>query len=122
MKSNESGGKAFILFWAVIIALAAIVIGLNKITQSDYGLAILLIPIILIISFIFYRDYRKDLNKKKQEARAQGTKYDKPTVIDDTKTGISILILLIIAGIILIIIYAILHWFAPGIFPSVDVN
>ena len=122
MKNNDSGGIAFILFWVVIIAIAAIVIGLNEITKSDYGLAILVIPIIFIIAFILYRDYRKNLTKKEQVASAQGTKFNKPTVIDDTKNGISILILLIIAGIILIIIYAILHWFAPGIFPSVDVN
>lgn len=121
MKNND-GGKAFILFWVVIIALAAIVIGLNEITQSDYGLAIIIIPIIAIIAFASYRNYRKNLNRREREARLLGGQFKKPSVIDDSKTGLSFIVIIIIGAIILIIIYSVLHWFAPGMFPSVDVN
>lgn len=119
---NDSGGTAFLIFLLIIIAIAAIIIGLNKITQSDYGLALLIIPIIAFIAIAFYRGYRKNLNKEEQEARIKGEKFNKPTVVDDSKTGLSVLVIIIFVAIALIILYAILHWFAPGIFPSIDVN
>lgn len=122
MKNDISGGTAFIIFWIIIIIIAAIVIGLNKITQSDYGLALLIMPIIVFIAIGFYRDYRKNLNKKEQEARIKREKFNKPTVLEDSKTGLSIIFIVIIGSIILMIIYAVLHWLYPGMFPSIDVN
>ena len=92
MKNDISGGTAFIIFWIIIIIIAAIVIGLNKITQSDYGLALLIFPIIAFIAIALYRGYRKNLNKKEQEARIKGEKFNKPTVVDDSKTGLLVLL------------------------------
>jgi uncharacterized membrane protein YjfL (UPF0719 family) len=42
--------------------------------------------------------------------------------LDDSKTCLSIIVLIIVGAIILLIVYPILHWLAPGIFPSINVK
>lgn len=85
-------------------------------------ITIIALIIFVPISIIAYVQYRQGLNEKQRKANLEKRDYNKPTVIDDSKSCLSIIVIIIFGMIALFIVYAILHWLAPGLFPKPNVN
>ncbi len=82
---------------------------------------IILIPFIILTIRSYFR-HRKELDKKERDARLEGLEYIKPSVADDTKSCLLVILIIVIIVIGLVLIYPILSWLAPNMFPRIHIN
>ena len=78
----------------------------------------IVLAVIVIIGVIAYVQYRQELNKKEHEARFEKREFKKPTVVDDSKAGLTWVIVIIVGSIVFLGVYKVLHFLYPGLFPD----